>query len=101
MSNNSGIYVGLVNFTAALLAIHMKVSQVLKGISKTIQNELLEVQSIPGFDNKVIDVFLSKKAREWILYTKHRGNFFCAHPHSEATISHCWCQTSNVKSKPT
>nr|CAI5831204.1 unnamed protein product [Callosobruchus analis] len=42
-SDNPGIYVGLVNFTAdidALLAIHMKGSQVFKGISKTTQNEL-------------------------------------------------------------
>nr|CAI5853545.1 unnamed protein product [Callosobruchus analis] len=48
-SDNPGIYVGLVNFTAeihALLAIHMKGSQVFKGISKTIQNELLEVRSV-------------------------------------------------------
>nr|CAI5857178.1 unnamed protein product [Callosobruchus analis] len=48
-SDNLGIYVGLVNFTAeidALLAIHMKGSQVFKGISKTIQNELLEVRPV-------------------------------------------------------
>nr|CAI5855333.1 unnamed protein product [Callosobruchus analis] len=48
-SDNPGIYVGLVNFTAeidALLAIHMKGSQVLKGTSKKIQNELLEVRSV-------------------------------------------------------
>nr|CAI5856785.1 unnamed protein product [Callosobruchus analis] len=48
-SDNPGIYVGLVNFTAqidALLAIHMKGSQVLKGISRTIQNELLEVRPV-------------------------------------------------------
>nr|CAI5824386.1 unnamed protein product [Callosobruchus analis] len=48
-SDNPGISVGLVNFTAelhALLAIHMKGSQVFKGISKTISNELLEVRSV-------------------------------------------------------
>nr|CAI5824511.1 unnamed protein product [Callosobruchus analis] len=48
-SDNPGIYIGLVNFTAeidALLAIHMKGSQVFKGISKTIQNELLEVRPV-------------------------------------------------------
>nr|CAI5831341.1 unnamed protein product [Callosobruchus analis] len=48
-SDNPGIYEGLVNFTAeidALLAIHMKGSQVFKGISKTIQNELLEVRPV-------------------------------------------------------
>nr|CAI5869111.1 unnamed protein product [Callosobruchus analis] len=48
-SDNSGIYVGLVNFTAeidALLALHMKGTQVYKGISKTIQNELLEVRPV-------------------------------------------------------
>nr|CAI5827124.1 unnamed protein product [Callosobruchus analis] len=48
-SDNTGIYVGLVNFTAeidALLAMHMKGSQVFKAMSKTIQNELLEVRPI-------------------------------------------------------
>nr|CAI5856173.1 unnamed protein product [Callosobruchus analis] len=48
-SDNPGISVGLVNFTAelhALLAIHMKGSQVFKGISKTTSNELLEVRSV-------------------------------------------------------
>nr|CAI5841478.1 unnamed protein product [Callosobruchus analis] len=48
-SDNPGIYVGLVNFTAeidALLAIHMKGSQVFKGISKTIQYELLKVRPV-------------------------------------------------------
>nr|CAI5818355.1 unnamed protein product [Callosobruchus analis] len=46
---NPGIYVGLLNFTAeidALLATHMKGSQVFKGISKTIQNELLEIRPV-------------------------------------------------------
>nr|CAI5834257.1 unnamed protein product [Callosobruchus analis] len=46
---NPGIYVGLVNFNAevdALLAIHMKGPQVFKGISKTIQNELLEARPV-------------------------------------------------------
>nr|CAI5866373.1 unnamed protein product [Callosobruchus analis] len=41
-SDNPGIYIGLVNFTAeidALHAIHMKGLHVFKGISKTIQNE--------------------------------------------------------------
>nr|CAI5852715.1 unnamed protein product [Callosobruchus analis] len=48
-SDNPGIYVGFVNFTAeidALLEIHMKGSQVFKGTSKTIQNELLEVRPV-------------------------------------------------------
>nr|CAI5861419.1 unnamed protein product [Callosobruchus analis] len=48
-SDNPGIYVDLVNFTAeidALLAIHMKGSQVFKGISKTIKKELLEVRPV-------------------------------------------------------
>nr|CAI5866421.1 unnamed protein product [Callosobruchus analis] len=48
-SGNPDIYVSLVNFTAeidALLAIHMKDSQVFKGTSKTIQNELLEVRPV-------------------------------------------------------
>nr|CAI5824812.1 unnamed protein product [Callosobruchus analis] len=42
MLDNPGNFVGLVNFTAgidALLAIHMKGSQVFKGISKPNQNE--------------------------------------------------------------
>nr|CAI5863272.1 unnamed protein product [Callosobruchus analis] len=57
-SDNPGIYVGLVNFTAeidALLAVHMKDSQVFKGISK----------STPDFDNKE-----SKKARMDFMYKK-------------------------------
>nr|CAI5854659.1 unnamed protein product [Callosobruchus analis] len=66
-SDNTGIYVGLVNFTAeidALLAIHIKGSQVFKGIPKTIQNILLEVRPVhTDFDNKVIDIFSSKEAR--------------------------------------
>lgn len=40
-----GIYVGLINFAAELdaaLAIHMKGSQVFKGTSKSIQNDLLD-----------------------------------------------------------
>nr|CAI5825995.1 unnamed protein product [Callosobruchus analis] len=44
MSDNPGIYVGLVNFTAeidALIAIYMKGSKVFKDISRTVQNELL------------------------------------------------------------
>nr|CAI5824545.1 unnamed protein product [Callosobruchus analis] len=48
-SDNPGIYVVLVNFIAeidALLAIHMKSSQVFKGMSKTIQNELLELRPV-------------------------------------------------------
>nr|CAI5858468.1 unnamed protein product [Callosobruchus analis] len=48
-SDNPGIYVGFVNFTAeidALLAMHMKGSQVFKAISKTIQNESLEVHPV-------------------------------------------------------
>nr|CAI5848488.1 unnamed protein product [Callosobruchus analis] len=48
-SDNPGSGVGLINFTAeidALLAIHMKGSQVFKGISKTNQNELLEVRPV-------------------------------------------------------
>nr|CAI5818192.1 unnamed protein product [Callosobruchus analis] len=48
-SNNPGIYASLVSFTAevdAVLAIHMKGSQVFKSISKTIQNESLEVRPI-------------------------------------------------------
>nr|CAI5836287.1 unnamed protein product [Callosobruchus analis] len=47
--DNPGTYVGLVNFTAeidALLGIHMKASQVFKGISKTNQNELLKVRPV-------------------------------------------------------
>nr|CAI5824165.1 unnamed protein product [Callosobruchus analis] len=52
-SDNPSIYVGLVNLTAeidALPAIHRKGSQVFKGISKAIQNELLEVRPVhPGF----------------------------------------------------
>nr|CAI5849340.1 unnamed protein product [Callosobruchus analis] len=77
-SDNPGIYVGLVNFTAvidALLAIHMKGSQVFKGISKTIQNEF--VQTIPDFDNKVIEVFFSRRARRMdVIYKKYRYIFF-------------------------
>nr|CAI5846174.1 unnamed protein product [Callosobruchus analis] len=48
-SDNPGNYVGLVNFTAeidALLAIHMKGSQVFKVISKTIKNKLLEFRPV-------------------------------------------------------
>nr|CAI5853183.1 unnamed protein product [Callosobruchus analis] len=48
-SDNPGICLSLVNFTAeidSLLAIHMKGSPVFKSISKTIQNELLEVCSV-------------------------------------------------------
>ena len=44
-SENPGIYVGLINFAAELdaaLAIHMKGSQVFKGTSKSIQNDLLD-----------------------------------------------------------
>nr|CAI5869761.1 unnamed protein product [Callosobruchus analis] len=66
-SDNPGIYVGQVNFTAvidALLATHMRGSQVFKGISKIIQNKLLEVRPVyPDFDNQVIHVLFSKKAR--------------------------------------
>nr|CAI5842665.1 unnamed protein product [Callosobruchus analis] len=48
-SDNPGIYIGLVNFTAEiddLLAIHMKGSQLFKGVSKTIQKEFLEVRPV-------------------------------------------------------
>nr|CAI5838644.1 unnamed protein product [Callosobruchus analis] len=46
-SDNRAIFVSLVNFTAeidALLAIHNM--KLFKGISKTIQNELLEVHPV-------------------------------------------------------
>nr|CAI5851147.1 unnamed protein product [Callosobruchus analis] len=48
-SDNPGIYISLVNFTAeidALPALHMKGSQEFKGISKTVQNEILEVRPL-------------------------------------------------------
>nr|CAH7740188.1 unnamed protein product [Callosobruchus chinensis] len=47
------------------------------------------VQSIPDFDNKVIEIFSTRKQGEWILCTKNKGRFFCARPHSEPTSRHC------------
>lgn len=44
-SDNPGVYLGLVNYTAeidSLLAVHLKNATVFKGTSKTIQNELLD-----------------------------------------------------------
>nr|CAI5830421.1 unnamed protein product [Callosobruchus analis] len=90
-SNNSGIYVGLVNFTAeidAWLAIHMKGSQVFKR-SKTIQNELLGVRPVHPMITKLLTFFPPRKQGEWILCTKNRDNFFCAHPPSKPTSRHC------------
>ena len=47
-SDNPGIFLGLVNFTAALdsvLSKHLESTTVFKGTSKTVQNELLEICS--------------------------------------------------------
>nr|CAI5856657.1 unnamed protein product [Callosobruchus analis] len=89
-SDNPAIYVGFVNFNAeidALLAIHMKGSQVFNGISKTIQNEILEVSSSPSqiLTTKLLMFFPPRKQGERILCTKNRGNSFCVLPHSKPT----------------
>nr|CAI5857176.1 unnamed protein product [Callosobruchus analis] len=55
----------------------MKGSQVFKGISKTIQNELLEVRPSPP-------QILTTKQREWILCTKIEVNFFLCPPSFKA-----------------
>nr|CAI5825095.1 unnamed protein product [Callosobruchus analis] len=89
-SHNPGIYVGLVNFTAeidALLAIHMKGSQVFKGISKTIQNELfIRSSSSPSqiLTAKLFTFFPPREQGERILCTKSRGKFFSCPPSLKA-----------------
>ena len=45
-SDNPGVFLGLFNFTAALYSIlnqHLESATVLKGTSRTVQNELLDI----------------------------------------------------------
>ena len=45
-SDNPGVFLGLVDFTAALdsiLSKHLETATVFKGTSKTVQNELLDI----------------------------------------------------------
>nr|CAH7752778.1 unnamed protein product [Callosobruchus chinensis] len=46
------------------------------------------VQSFPVFDNKVIEIFSTKKARRMDFMYKNKNKFFCAHLHSEPTSRH-------------
>nr|CAI5854292.1 unnamed protein product [Callosobruchus analis] len=83
---NPGIYVGLVNFTAeidALLAIHMKGSQVFKNYSERIIRSFAFPSQI--LTTELLTFFPPRKQEEWILCTKNRGNIICVHPPSRPT----------------
>nr|CAI5817645.1 unnamed protein product [Callosobruchus analis] len=80
-SDNPGISIGLVNFTAeidALLAIHMKGSQVFKGI-KNYSERIIRSSSSPSqiLTTKLLTFFPPRKQGPWNLCIKIELNFLC------------------------
>nr|CAI5831313.1 unnamed protein product [Callosobruchus analis]CAI5832160.1 unnamed protein product [Callosobruchus analis] len=97
-SNNPGIYIGLLNFTAeidTLLAIyiHERFASVQRYIKNYLERSIRSSPSPPQIlTTKLLSLFPQRKQGEWILCTKNRDNFFCAHPHSNPRSRHCYFQ---------
>nr|CAI5849033.1 unnamed protein product [Callosobruchus analis] len=81
-TDNPGIYVGLVNFTAeidALLAIHYEMLASIQRYIKNYSERIIRGWSSPSqiLTTKLLTFVPPRNQGEWILCRKNRRNFLC------------------------